>query len=668
MANPNPTLSRRTRGQTLVLACLLLLVTSLAVLATVQLGQTIHERVRLQNTADATAYSMAAMEARAFNLYAFANRTQASQYVSAMLFQSALSFLYFGEAFLTDVYGVMLTLEPCAVAQDAFWQVACPALKALPNVGPLLAFLEKAIGLFGVLVEAYQRALRSSAADEVIGEGIIPGLRTLNSALAQLSGEVMRGALAQVEDTAAGVLQANDPDVDAKRARAATGSLSACLFDRAHFREAFGSPLAPNLRPDTPLAPRVREERRKEARAKRAMAQVANGTRYGCDGEPRCPERFLTSRKLGSLLSLPGLDGLSGFLDGLPKWGQTRLLTAGLARGWNDDDGGNLLREPLDTPDAPSSMLAQGDNLGADDLYEIRLPGSLGKLTNPFVCPDRTSYWECWGEPRRGLKDHDGQRPYRYMMKTSVWALNDDERPSRGGIHWRVAFPDGYPAGKGYVAPNAREPSLQRVGLNEIHRDVFGARISIFVANVRPIEDGHHRWRGLAPFPHFEPGQFAEACPPAPVRNGDPSLEEAAARGVDFNQPSTWVALDKGPAALRNAKGAASGAGTSAPALLNGRGALSFAWGGRRGELVMEDRGEQTVALGFGPGLNAISRAQAYYHRPGDWTEQPNFFNPYWRPRLASVHQARGGTPLVQGLLDKLPPQLSAAPQKALTH
>ena len=26
-----------------------------------------------------------------------------------------------------------------------------------------------------------------------------------------------------------------------------------------------------------------------------------------------------------------------------------------------------------------------------------------------------------------------------------------------------------------------------------------------------------------------------------------------------------------------------------------------------------------------------------YYHRPGVWDEHPNFFNPFWRARLAPV-------------------------------
>jgi hypothetical protein len=37
------------------------------------------------------------------------------------------------------------------------------------------------------------------------------------------------------------------------------------------------------------------------------------------------------------------------------------------------------------------------------------------------------------------------------------------------------------------------------------------------------------------------------------------------------------------------------------------------------------------------PGVNVMSRARVYYHRPGNWNEHPNFFNPYWRAQLAPI-------------------------------
>ncbi len=66
--------------------------------------------------------------------------------------------------------------------------------------------------------------------------------------------------------------------------------------------------------------------------------------------------------------------------------------------------------------------------------------------------------------------------------------------------------------------------------------------------------------------------------------------------------------------------------------------------------------------------MNVISRGQTYYHRPGNWAEHPNFFNPYWRPRLASVYQGRHTLPFVGQMVDALPGVMKDIPPKIITH
>ena len=50
-------------------------------------------------------------------------------------------------------------------------------------------------------------------------------------------------------------------------------------------------------------------------------------------------------------------------------------------------------------------------------------------------------------------------------------------------------------------------------------------------------------------------------------------------------------------------------------------------------------------------GLTAFAAAQVYYHRPGDWREGPNFFNPLWGARLMPVTESNAAN-LVPGLAD----------------
>ncbi|MFH1130566.1 MAG: pilus assembly protein TadG-related protein [Pseudomonadota bacterium] len=56
----------------------------LGALATMNLGQAVYQKIKMQNTTDSAAYSLAAMEARTFNYIAFLNRTQIAHYNAAM--------------------------------------------------------------------------------------------------------------------------------------------------------------------------------------------------------------------------------------------------------------------------------------------------------------------------------------------------------------------------------------------------------------------------------------------------------------------------------------------------------------------------------------------------------------------------------------------------------
>jgi hypothetical protein len=184
-----------------------------------------------------------------------------------------------------------------------------------------------------------------------------------------------------------------------------------------------------------------------------------------------------------------------------------------------------------------------------------------------------------------------------------------------------------------------------------------GIKVSVFTAFVRPVGDGNHPWKGIVPFMHFEPMDFDnDTC------IGSKPGKNAVSRHRDFNQPSTWVALNKSTEQLRNEKDPA--AGNNAPALLNDEGTLGYDFGSGGEELVMENN--RKGFLGYSSPF-VVARGQTYYHRPGNWAEQPNFFNPYWRPRLASVYQGMDQLPLLDKVKGFLGPANVAFP-KIVTH
>jgi hypothetical protein len=667
---------QRQEGQALVLACLLVLTLSIALITTVNIGHSVHERVRLQNTADAAAYSTAAMEARAFNFYAFANRTQVSHYVSAMMWQSLNSFLFFVQAFLTDIYGFMRTIGPCFPkdARKKWWKVICGILDYVPYINIIMKALDLVFKVLHGLLKIMKPVMEPI--DKVLGKVVVPGHKLLNSIMAGASTLVMYAASSYVFGTSNRIIGENDPNVDALIPQTLSGLINQCLFNRAHYKESNGTALSP-VNPLGVLDPEERKENSKVARAKRVMAGITNATRFPCDSDGGiCPESFVTDRRLGSLLPIPDwLKPLEMFLNDIPKWGQTRFLTYKLGYGDNRATGGNKIREHNDLANSPMGMIAQGDVIGADDPYYIRLlPFSeidLGIITlyNPFHCPrkpgggDNRNWEKCWGDPRED--DHEKGDYKKDTMKTSIWAMSKtDLAKKQGGIHWRVKFP-----GSGGTS------SDREVGLYQYRMCVLDTplkcllKMDVYVANVRPIEDGNHPWSGLAPFPHFEPGQYKADCTGF-GKKGEADIHQAAKRENDFNQPSSWVLLNKDTNALHNPNADDTGATRNGPALLNSNGQFSFKFGASPTTLVLDNNRKKLAVGGFtiSSGMSVISRGQTYYHRPGNWTEQPNFFNPYWRPRLAAVWQGKESLPLVNDLADMLPADFKNAPAKIITH
>lgn len=676
---------RHREGQSLVLACLMILIVSLAVITTVNVGHTIHERVRLQNTADAAAFSMAAVEARAFNFYAFTNRTQVSHYVSAMTWLSVNSMFYGLEAFLTDVFGMLASIIP--KCDEGAMALVCTAAKGIPGLGTVITVLSGLLDGAYLIVATIQGALVAADLDETLGRSVVPMFRSLNRVVGGMAGTMMSAVSSRIAPTTQQIIADNDPNVNAAVSDVLTTDLTRCLFERAHNPE-----VAADLRGMvTAIDPQALGDDNGRALAKRSMGQISNASRFPCDGPDECLEGLITRRTFSQILNLPSqfsaltqmleemeeqsINGKPGTVFKAGKLGQTKMLS----HSWADGRSRNRIRDHSELVNQGIATIAQGDNLGADDLYWLNI--DLG-FDAPFNCPADTSgndVLECYGDPRKDQLSGAANLPFGTMFKPSIWALNPFEGPYHedGGIHYRVVKRTGLNTVPGIesLRPNADDNQYKAIGLNQT---TYLGIFKFFHANIRGVEDGNHPWGGLAPFPHFEPTLYTSDCPGGgggeipdrskvaerqTVGEGDYSTANS-----EFNQPSVWIVLNKQPDEMRNPLSDPTGGGSNAPALLNEDGKLSMNLAGADIELELEDDRVALAGLNMAEGVNAISRAQTYYHRPGNWNEQPNFFNPYWRPRLAPVQQGLYSFPLLRQLVSNLPGPFREASHRFVTH
>ncbi|WP_434382563.1 hypothetical protein [Melittangium boletus] len=179
----------RSRGQAMILGVVSLVVLALVVFMTINVTVSVQQKIRLQNYADAKAFSMAVMEARALNYFAYSNRAIASSYVSM-----ANVHAYVSEAtMLTDLRFsgalVMQTIAAEELAQCFCGWVPCRpqhclhAAEAEINVAGL--FIDAFGGKIAKKVQAVDRSARG------VTEALDRHIRALNVSQKAVHGGVM---------------------------------------------------------------------------------------------------------------------------------------------------------------------------------------------------------------------------------------------------------------------------------------------------------------------------------------------------------------------------------------------------------------------------------------------------------------------------------------------
>ena len=178
------------------------------------------------------------------------------------------------------------------------------------------------------------------------------------------------------------------------------------------------------------------------------------------------------------------------------------------------------------------------------------------------------------------------------------------------------------------------------------------AWLRLLVPGIRRAREAMNAAMGrYAPSPPQRPFWMAPYVYFSPQARVRPGLGPAGPLG-NFAQPDVLVGLSL--------------AGKDADAPASGTFRRRFSWnGGQAGSGAVDFRTGRgpglELPLGLDPlpgALNTFAAAQACYHRPGDWKEMPNFFNPLWGARLMPVLESNAAAklgltavPLLQRLL-----------------
>ncbi len=112
---------RRSRGQMIILAAVALLVLALVVFITFNVTIAVQQRIKLQNYADAKAFSMAVAEARTLNYIAYTNRAIASAYVGMANVHAYMS----EAAMLSELKGAGATIMGVISGQELSQCLCC---------------------------------------------------------------------------------------------------------------------------------------------------------------------------------------------------------------------------------------------------------------------------------------------------------------------------------------------------------------------------------------------------------------------------------------------------------------------------------------------------------------------------------------------------------------
>jgi Putative Flp pilus-assembly TadE/G-like len=174
--------AQRTSGQILPAALGLMLVIGGMFYLMVNSGQTVVEKIRVTNAADAAAYSAGVVEARALNYDAYLNRAMVANEIAIAQMVSAVSWANYAATaqvqFPPNVYDINLLIAPNPIAaylSGAFSSLPASALATSLNAlsGPAIAAHDGVVVLLSASQTAVQATLTAAIAQQAMADTVV---------------------------------------------------------------------------------------------------------------------------------------------------------------------------------------------------------------------------------------------------------------------------------------------------------------------------------------------------------------------------------------------------------------------------------------------------------------------------------------------------------------
>ncbi|NTX35011.1 Tad domain-containing protein [Myxococcus sp. CA033] len=504
-------LRRDERGQALVIGTVAMLVLAVTVMASVSIGHGVYEKIKLQDAADAQAYSLAVKEARAYNFLAYTNRAMIVHYSAMLTFMSYVS------------HALYLDMTIGKIAKYA---------KYIPVVSAIFTAVEQ-------VIKAWKKAV------EWVARLLIPILSALNVGLWLAQEAMMLGTMKDLLlNSSEGVIRGTDPKARPGSVMSAGPGLGAIM-----------------------------------GKYNVNFSNLKNFLHVIDDGPASKDKTF-------DLTDPTGLGKRSKLLSkddnklSKPDMAKYRLLMGNLVNG------------------ARREWTAVGKEIPLiGRKWSLNLCVLLVELRVAKVADSQVKSFD------EGFEDN---------RRDQLFASDDIK------IQWRSPCPylfggreDGW---NNILSINFRVAADNQGGFHQ----TYGRRKT----------DDHHNWWGLTPFltsdtSFVDPwhNHFSYPCNLTIL-----SKNMIPTSAGDEVQPFHLEGMrQKGFMA-----GSSSGKHDDKKEKVTG-GFLDITWRLAGG---VQDKKAQKFREETG-GMMAMAVGRAIYHRPGDWKEEPNFFNPLWTARLA---------------------------------